>query len=245
MKKMSILGICIIALVALATWVPNAFGYTTYRDDPGFIGGPPSGTLHGAHTAYITGCTPCHQTIGSIPVETGNSNNDQGPGCTGCHQADGLQEHHTNEGAPADGSGLTCANCHPNRTPLPENDAPPYYGTAITSIVDPCSSQPPPGEDASGDNFGLDNDGDLIYDESDPDCAVPECTVDGDCDDGVFCNGAETCVAGTCVTGTPPSCDDGVGCTVPKPVMQHSIARQVRRWIATMGTFAQPTVVMQ
>jgi hypothetical protein len=166
MKKMSILGICIIALVALATWVPNAFGYTTYRDEgatncsachPGFIGGPPSGTLHGAHTAYITGCTPCHQTIGSIPVETGNSNNDQGPGCTGCHQADGLQEHHTNAGAPADGSGLTCANCHPNRTPLPENDAPPYYGTAITSIVDPCSSQPPPGEDASGDNFGLDN----------------------------------------------------------------------------------------
>jgi hypothetical protein len=43
--------------------------------------------------------------------------------------------------------------------------------------------------------------------------APPECTVDLDCDDGFFCNGAETCDAGTCVNGTPPSCDDGVGCT--------------------------------
>ena len=34
-----------------------------------------------------------------------------------------------------------------------------------------------------------------------------------DCDDNIFCNGKETCVAGTGVNGTPPSCDDGVGCT--------------------------------
>lgn len=38
---------------------------------------------------------------------------------------------------------------------------------------------------------------------------------DSVCDDGRFCNGAETCdlVAG-CRAGTPPSCDDGVNCTV-------------------------------
>ena len=40
------------------------------------------------------------------------------------------------------------------------------------------------------------------------------CTVDADCDDGAFCNGAEVCNAGTCEAGTPPSCDDGVSCTV-------------------------------
>ncbi|MEM7249493.1 MAG: S8 family serine peptidase, partial [Acidobacteriota bacterium] len=35
------------------------------------------------------------------------------------------------------------------------------------------------------------------------------------CDDGIFCNGIETCdPAIGCQPGTPPSCDDGVGCTI-------------------------------
>ncbi|MCP4657257.1 MAG: hypothetical protein GY856_17750, partial [bacterium] len=42
---------------------------------------------------------------------------------------------------------------------------------------------------------------------------VCTCLVNGDCDDGVFCNGAEVCNAGVCEAGTPPTCDDGVGCT--------------------------------
>ena len=220
MKKTLITLSLIIALGVLFTWTPNASAYSTYRDGgtncsachPGFLDG--TGPLHSAHSAYITGCTACHQTPGSTPVEVGNSGD--GFGCSGCHQPDGLQEHHTNAGAPADGSGLTCANCHPNRTPLPENNTPPYYGTTITSIVDPCSSQHPPGEDANGDSLGLDNDGDLFYDENDPDCVAPECTVDADCDDNIFCNGAETCdtATGTCQPGTPVDCDDGVGCTV-------------------------------
>ena len=29
----------------------------------------------------------------------------------------------------------------------------------------------------------------------------------------MFCNGAETCVGDVCEPGTPPTCDDGVGCT--------------------------------
>ena len=43
-----------------------------------------------------------------------------------------------------------------------------------------------------------------------------ECLADGDCDDGQFCNGAETCnlTTFTCQPGTPPSCDDGIACTV-------------------------------
>lgn len=40
------------------------------------------------------------------------------------------------------------------------------------------------------------------------------CLVNGDCDDGIFCNGAEICNAGVCELGAPPSCDDGVGCTL-------------------------------
>ena len=44
---------------------------------------------------------------------------------------------------------------------------------------------------------------------------APECDADADCDDGFFCNGKETCGADhRCVAGTPPSCDDGVSCTV-------------------------------
>ncbi|MCP3979032.1 MAG: hypothetical protein GY716_06825, partial [bacterium] len=37
----------------------------------------------------------------------------------------------------------------------------------------------------------------------------------GLCDNGTFCDGAETCDAiNDCQSGTPPTCDDGVGCTV-------------------------------
>lgn len=38
---------------------------------------------------------------------------------------------------------------------------------------------------------------------------------DATCSDGSFCNGVESCVVGLgCIAGTPPSCDDGVACTV-------------------------------
>lgn len=40
---------------------------------------------------------------------------------------------------------------------------------------------------------------------------------DARCDDGRFCNGAEQCDVGLgCQPGTPPSCDDGVACTVDR-----------------------------
>ena len=43
--------------------------------------------------------------------------------------------------------------------------------------------------------------------------ASKPCTLDAECDDGNWCNGTETCDV-TCKSGTPPSCDDGVDCTV-------------------------------
>ncbi len=57
---------------------------------------------------------------------------------------------------------------------------------------------------------GIDDDCDGSVDES----ACGACTDDPDCDDGDVCNGAEVCERGGCSPGTPPSCDDGVRCTV-------------------------------
>jgi hypothetical protein len=50
-------------------------------------------------------------------------------------------------------------------------------------------------------------------DESAKGCA--HTPSDAACDDGTFCNGTESCDPGSgCVAGTPPSCGDGVTCTV-------------------------------
>lgn len=50
-------------------------------------------------------------------------------------------------------------------------------------------------------------------DESADDCA--HTPTDAVCSDGDYCNGIETCDAlNGCEAGTPPTCDDGIGCTV-------------------------------
>ena len=83
----------------------------------------------------------------------------------------GLRLHHANAGAPPDGNGLVCANCHPgDPAPPPESGIPPYYLLTTTTIKDPCLGVAIPGEDLDGDGFGLDNDGDLFYDGADADC---------------------------------------------------------------------------
>lgn len=93
------------------------------------------------------------------------------------------------------------------------------------------------GDDAACDN-GLFCDGEEFCDalrgcragfrpdcEDGVDCTYDECDAaadvcvnppdDGFCDDGEFCNGAEVCdVRLDCQAGAPPTCDDGVGCTV-------------------------------
>jgi hypothetical protein len=42
----------------------------------------------------------------------------------------------------------------------------------------------------------------------------PACGTDADCNDGKLCNGMETCSSGQCAAGVPPTCNDGVACTV-------------------------------
>jgi len=51
----------------------------------------------------------------------------------------------------------------------------------------------------------------LVCDEGADACVG--CINDADCSNGLFCDGVETCNAGNCEAGTPPTVDDGVGCT--------------------------------
>jgi hypothetical protein len=87
---------------------------------------------------------------------------------------DGLVLHHDNAGAPPDANGLKCITCHPGAVETFETQMPPYYMLPGVIVNEPCITIPaPPGEDYDGDGYGLDNDGDLLYDENDPDCGVP------------------------------------------------------------------------
>jgi nitrous oxidase accessory protein NosD len=53
---------------------------------------------------------------------------------------------------------------------------------------------------------GIDNDGDLLIDCADPDCAATPC------DDSLFCTANDQCQSGVC-TGAPRNCGDGNQCT--------------------------------
>ncbi|MDH5492773.1 MAG: hypothetical protein OEY14_12540, partial [Myxococcales bacterium] len=50
--------------------------------------------------------------------------------------------------------------------------------------------------------------------DGETDAPPPECTLGADCDDLDPCNGLETCEAGACTPGTPPSCEDGLACSL-------------------------------
>lgn len=140
------------------------------------------GPLHDLHvgSSQMTGtCTRCHTSVGDIP-KTWTSGS--GDGCRGCHGRNngpgftwsaGLRLHHANAGAPADINGQYCVDCHTNDpVPDPENTLPPYYGQPDVNISDPCVSTGAGGEDFNNDGVGLDNDGDLLYDENDSDCGA-------------------------------------------------------------------------
>jgi len=87
-------------------------------------------------------------------------------------------DHHTNAGAPADGNGLFCKDCHPDPVLLGEDSLPPYYTRADVNVKEPCDGLTSgPGEDYAGDGTGLDNDGDLLYDTNDPDCGAVQIEI--------------------------------------------------------------------
>jgi hypothetical protein len=224
----------------------------TFRDKPYM---PPSGDpqwtddLMSAHDDVVNDCDACHSGSGRKVVSLSSSDSLTFPmSCIGCHgrtedgaaePGAGLREHHNQAGA------FDCTTgCHTDVVPVGEDVLPPNYGTLS---IDPCNPGPAFSENfpANPDGIalgGLDNDGDLLYDGEDPDCAAcgngivdpgEDCddgnTLDGDCcsatcqfeaadspcPDGMYCNGDETCDgAGACQAGTPVDCSDGVGCTV-------------------------------
>jgi hypothetical protein len=135
-----------------------------------------------------TDCNLCHSNDDGNNPFIGISNGtgiNPGVGCTGCHGRDyggaigssgvGLRAHHINNDV------LFCADCHgSDPAPLPENVKPIYFGTADTNADDPCNAGPANLENWSlFDTEGLDNDGDKIYDDADPDCGEP---CEGDTD---------------------------------------------------------------
>ncbi len=192
MSDQARIGILLFVWAALLV-CPNAiFSYPSYRTGeqescaqchPGFMSRGPLHDLHQGNQDMTNNCQLCHGSTGDIP-QTFTSGETGGQGCRGCHGIDngtafswgaGLRLHHAMAGVPADIDGNRCADCHTDPPPTPESYLPVYYSRSDVNVKDPCDTQTPEpaGEDHDGDGKGLDNDGDLVYDESDPDCANP------------------------------------------------------------------------
>jgi hypothetical protein len=152
-------------------------------DGPDSPGGSvfPQGSKHEMHrgAAFMdTDCGLCHVNPGDDPATNMSAGTQSTPGlgCVGCHGRDegpgfgllgvGLRRIHTEAGI------LFCAQCHPDDPQgelVGEDVLPPYYGSPDTNVGSSCN------DDGSeswtlDNNRGLDNDGDGLYDEDDPDC---------------------------------------------------------------------------
>jgi hypothetical protein len=184
-------GFLLIFLVAMLAGVLAAqvLAYDSYRVEggaancsqchPSFVN---RGALHDMHVGNqnMTGtCKLCHTGTGDIP-STWTSGVVGGEGCRGCHGVDngttfgwgaGLRLHHLSANAPPDANGDICSDCHTSDpAPSPEDTLPVYYSRGDVNVNLPCDSMAENGEDWDGDSQGLDNDGDLAYDEADTDC---------------------------------------------------------------------------
>lgn len=186
MRLPCIAVICAISSSLLVCSFADSEAYDSYRGNAGcddchssFIS---RGALHQMHVGdsqMTSTCQLCHTSTGDNP-RTWTSGVAGGQGCRGCHGVDngtalgwgaGLRAHHANAGAPADANGMFCADCHGgDPEPSPENTFPVYYSRDDVNVNNPCVSVGAGGEDWDGDTEGLDNDGDLAYDEADSDC---------------------------------------------------------------------------
>ena len=170
-------------------------GYVSLAD-----GQPWGSSLHDVHrSTMLSGdCNVCHVSGSFSTVYLNQSSGGDGfepVGCVGCHGVNpappapntglwgaGLRAHHTNAGAGPDSNGFFCVTCHANDPPPPlESAEPSYYFAPDPSHpakpTDPCNPAPSFPEHFAGSVIGLDNDGDLLYDEVDSDCAaIPTAT---------------------------------------------------------------------
>ncbi len=129
--------------------------------------------MQGHVHAFRLGCNDCHEVTMMPGVKTTVSIT--GITCVSCHgrvedangtagksAGSGLRQHHFRKGI------TICSACHTKDsdpamfTPVGENIA---SQAMKLKNIDPCN-------DSQLGNFGLDNDGDLLRDENDPDCAV-------------------------------------------------------------------------
>lgn len=221
-KLAAVLGSAgVVALLGLAVSIRDTGAYNEYSDGStnaacaqcheNAVGGgfQSRGPLHDAHVASATNtCDRCHVQNGDIPLLNK---------CNGCHgqpgtAGTGLRKHHAQAGAPADGDGLFCADCHSaDPAPAPESAAPAYYGQADVVQTSPCNADGT--EDfwsvATGapDGKGLDNDGDLLVDGLDPDCASPCIDQDGD--------GYGNPGHASCPNGATQDCNDASAASYP------------------------------
>lgn len=166
------------------------FRAPTYSEQDGEAVWPDG--LHDTHRyAMLDGdCETCHGQGPRFPVMTAASSGGAGLSpisCVGCHgraqdgtgqgtrgYGAGLRQHHWNSGVPL------CADCHSdaipaNKTVVGEHVLPPYYanpGTGHNISTSACDAT----EDYAGDAGGLDNDGDDLYEASDPSCLNPVST---------------------------------------------------------------------
>ncbi len=188
MKKGTFIFLSILVVLAVfAAWTTDSFAYNRYIDGcNGCHGAFRSGTTstkpgntwptnkHDVHrNSMLAGvCEACHTgSPNSGTTFTGSSDGNAalpGLGCIGCHGNDyggaigvtgaGLRKHHANKGV------TECAGCHSgDPTPLPESNNPPYYGKAGVNITNALNTDGK--ENYTSDGLGLDNDGDLLYDQ--------------------------------------------------------------------------------
>lgn len=150
-------------LVAPASAYTNVSSCLNCHSD--FLDGSPS--AHSLHQDFTNSCRDCHQSSLSTGLQTGNSANYADYSCNGCHLIEGLVTRHVNQ------SVSICTQCHSELvgTSGGENVLPYYYQGGRSAIVNTCRINPEAGgEDWDGDGFGLDNDGDDLYDAADGDC---------------------------------------------------------------------------
>ena len=148
-------------------------------------------------------CDTCHSAGPPFPVLIGSSAGGTGLpaiSCSGCHgraedgtgtgsegYGAGLRQHHWRNGVTSCGIGGCHADANPaNYTPVGEEVLPPYYADNDPDHpdipLDPCNTPDAglggPGpyltEDYAASTLGLDNDGDLLFDQPEESICLPE-----------------------------------------------------------------------
>lgn len=155
-----------------------------------------STSLHNGHRNAATAtppgflnnnCNACHSGASRVPtlIATSAAAAPFNQSCSGCHDGPGMRNHH--ELLVGVGE---CSGCHgPDAVGNEKTPLPPVYTAAIgttsgtTRINNPCN------DGAAGTVFegsffdvltlGLDNDGDGLYDQSDPDCQAAAAPIIG------------------------------------------------------------------